>query len=1612
MKRHYLKISNNIAQWVPGGTRGDWQGDIFSDVTKGGELVLEYLEPNERGAKSALHGDRFYVEIGRDRERPDSVFLVRVQTASNPRRTPLHLHSRLVIWPGGNPPRLDDVDELFSDGKAEEEEDAPESVPAPSEASPLLKSRLAMLPDPIRQKLRPIAANSEPTTPGAFLEPFRHLWARYRLDRHLRLPPRAEAFLRTRTTPQSLSHQERAALLDAFGLGLLNQIAVGDESQLGPFLESLTGAPIPRSLRAQLWGDSLQGLNTSELRRELHLSSDTLVQIADDESAESETVRSITLAGVRSAAQKNDPALAELLSELNDEKAAAGALADWVKALVFSEESEKQTASTEVTSAAVPSSPEVSEPQTLASEWVLKLRLPDETPLEQYRRAVVDAAQALASQPFALKSVSSLVTFDRSVTELATLTKEWRDAVGDLTPLQADLIEADRAVEQLEMVLGTHAAQLLREHTITPEETLEIVALLQHPLIEAIPHWLLPAAPSGSHHSDISLGRAVALTDRTRREHVKLFCELASELHEPHAIKWLAAPEAGKTAERHLRDWFERVRDFLMDVPAEMRTVLADESTDLAALQEQAERLAQIRADVPEGVWSHLQRDVLEASPASRQGLLDAYGKAIAFFREEVGSLEGLSPPAIRARVQRELAKTASAGTKVNDVAAATVATVEHNYLEGRTTRATLLFTPAADGAEYGFVSLPLVIETDQPRAMNAALRWDVKGDVRSGWSRDWPNPEPDLDAPLAIPFYTWRRQPDGKHWHFCLSGRLPIRTPKAAHPRVEVELTVVDPSTRQPLGPPRLLKWESIQTKAGQISVVWGDATEPSHVRDHPIGPQERANAIRDKFVAASSVAVIAPRRFGKSTLVEYLIKEAPAHKLLIPAALVCTQYASASGFDYDSFWNDLSERLVDKIGARLKRETVAPLPPPQAFDAVRTAARKKGYKAIVVLLDEAQLFFSAQRTELGPHLKTLLERDLARTDDTKKVPILFGLIGLPSLRERAGADLLGVLNPIEKSRMDEAELHPLISRMTTGLQTTRGARQKLAETAGNLLILRALLEKLAVRATRDKRVWVNYDDVVVVEEALKKDLQDGRELTVASYIRDVLNAADRVDDWRPISSLPAAAAWARTWAPGRPESESAERTVELLNQWCRLSRDNQPHVVRPVYTTELLGRHLQQLRERQVLDGAEFSSPLLHSWLVGIASRSSFDDGFRAALFSGAQRRIKRPSGAAPIAEGAEATVFRSGDFAYRTCTLSGQAQRDQFLEGAEMLEALRQVIQRREAGSDHIFELVDVGLSDRNDREAMQVYRWVEGQSLAIREGGLAGDIVIDIGAKLARAVRLLHRYNVLHRDICPRNIILDDVSDPLTIRPVLIDFGFARFASATMHTAIAGAHIAPEVRGPKPEWTRAADIYGLGSTLAALLDPKEGASELRKLLARTTSDKAESRPAAEELLEALEQLEIDHAVNQRREEAWRKLWAAAGENRHIPWFSAQMNKMRESLVNVSLGFYRIPIQRHGVIADFMNQLAESSHMTRSSLFVLGLREQDDSMQMIGALRNQHVHGRGKQTEEQRLLVQRFERLELEDQKKQLSACAASVARLCQLKVLPALLTQLIS
>ncbi|MEY2561996.1 MAG: eukaryotic-like serine/threonine-protein kinase [Verrucomicrobiota bacterium] len=92
-----------------------------------------------------------------------------------------------------------------------------------------------------------------------------------------------------------------------------------------------------------------------------------------------------------------------------------------------------------------------------------------------------------------------------------------------------------------------------------------------------------------------------------------------------------------------------------------------------------------------------------------------------------------------------------------------------------------------------------------------------------------------------------------------------------------------------------------------------------------------------------------------------------------------------------------------------------------------------------------------------------------------------------------------------------------------------------------------------------------------------------------------------------------------------------------------------------------------------------------------------------------------------------------------------------------------------------------------------------------------------------AKVAEAVQYAHEQGVLHRDLKPGNILLDNRGEPL-----VSDFGLARCTEIASHLTRSltsfgtPGYIAPEqADGPAVQLTAAADIYSLGAILFELL-----------------------------------------------------------------------------------------------------------------------------------------------------------------------------------------------
>src|SRR6266704_987233 len=120
-----------------------------------------------------------------------------------------------------------------------------------------------------------------------------------------------------------------------------------------------------------------------------------------------------------------------------------------------------------------------------------------------------------------------------------------------------------------------------------------------------------------------------------------------------------------------------------------------------------------------------------------------------------------------------------------------------------------------------------------------------------------------------------------------------------------------------------------------------------------------------------------------------------------------------------------------------------------------------------------------------------------------------------------------------------------------------------------------------------------------------------------------------------------------------------------------------------------------------------------------------------------------------------------------------------------------------------------------------------------SMKLVEGGQLDDVVrrepitirrtVELIAKVARIVHYAHEHHILHRDIKPGNILLDQKGEPH-----LTDFGLARLVETestvtrTMEVLGAPSYMAPEQAvGNNAAVNTVTDIYGLGAVLYQLL-----------------------------------------------------------------------------------------------------------------------------------------------------------------------------------------------
>jgi eukaryotic-like serine/threonine-protein kinase len=153
----------------------------------------------------------------------------------------------------------------------------------------------------------------------------------------------------------------------------------------------------------------------------------------------------------------------------------------------------------------------------------------------------------------------------------------------------------------------------------------------------------------------------------------------------------------------------------------------------------------------------------------------------------------------------------------------------------------------------------------------------------------------------------------------------------------------------------------------------------------------------------------------------------------------------------------------------------------------------------------------------------------------------------------------------------------------------------------------------------------------------------------------------------------------------------------------------------------------------------------------------------------------------------------------------------------EGKAAARAEREALAARRLRHDRCVRAYDVG---HDSGHVYIAYEYVPGRTMrdAIRSGALSDRDAIEIAAQVLDALAHAHRAGIVHRDVKPANILLED-HDDIAVR--LLDFGLAQFDGADTLTAVGDvpgtlAYIAPE-RLAGGDATPESDVWSVGVVL---------------------------------------------------------------------------------------------------------------------------------------------------------------------------------------------------
>ena len=184
--------------------------------------------------------------------------------------------------------------------------------------------------------------------------------------------------------------------------------------------------------------------------------------------------------------------------------------------------------------------------------------------------------------------------------------------------------------------------------------------------------------------------------------------------------------------------------------------------------------------------------------------------------------------------------------------------------------------------------------------------------------------------------------------------------------------------------------------------------------------------------------------------------------------------------------------------------------------------------------------------------------------------------------------------------------------------------------------------------------------------------------------------------------------------------------------------------------------------------------------------------------------------------VGEGATGMVYEAWDRLLES-RIAIKLLRQEYAGNRLVLERFRQeILLSRNLGHPNILRVYHLG---QYQGRAYLTMQWVGGPTLAEEiadHAPLSEERLAFIGSRLASALEAAHGHNVLHRDVKPQNVLIDDSGEPL-----ITDFGLARLLEGPGVTT-AGVflgtpnYVSPEQARLEPLDGRA-DLYSLGVVL---------------------------------------------------------------------------------------------------------------------------------------------------------------------------------------------------